>query len=314
MQIREGLSAAIVTLAAANLLFYTLALFLSPYTLSITFNLSNLTRDYVIDRLTMYIFATSITVPLLMPVSLSTIIHTLTAVYLLLLLYSLFREKNVVSALKALGWRDNDSLSYVSYSSLCFLLVLLVGEVQSRMGVKTGYMVAVNEYVRFSSSFIAPLIEEVGFRLSIIGVAAVAFYWPDRRSIASLVKVLWRPYRAYVETNSKPLLTLLYSILVVTSVIFGLSHYLSKSGWDVGKITTATISGLILGYLYIKHGFHSAVLGHAFFNVYLLSLTYLETLIGQLFIVLILLSLTLGALVLVEALINALARPASLTL
>jgi membrane protease YdiL (CAAX protease family) len=49
---------------------------------------------------------------------------------------------------------------------------------------------------------------------------------------------------------------------VISSVTFGLVHILSNSGWEIGKLPVATYAGFVFGYLYIRYGFHVAVLAH----------------------------------------------------
>ncbi len=56
--------------------------------------------------------------------------------------------------------------------------------------------------------------------------------------------------------------------LILTSVGFGLAHFLSGVGWDTGKVTTATLAGLALGVAYLTYGAYASILLHWFFNVY----------------------------------------------
>lgn len=96
-------------------------------------------------------------------------------------------------------------------------------------------------------------------------------------SIKGIAISLWRPYETCVEyIQSKRCVNSLYALVVISGFIFGLAHYLSGGGWNIGKVSTATIAGITLGYLYVRHGFHSSVLGHAYYNVFLLSMYYME--------------------------------------
>jgi hypothetical protein len=45
-----------------------------------------------------------------------------------------------------------------------------------------------------------------------------------------------------------------------SSIIFGAAHVLS--GWTAGKLVEASYGGLVLGYVYVKYGFHVAVMTH----------------------------------------------------
>ncbi len=109
---------------------------------------------------------------------------------------------------------------------------------------------------------LAPLREEFGFRVLIIGVAAFAVSLWRSRKIA--VWSLWRPSVAY-EGNETQTMVLLVIWLAgaFSSGIFGACHLVcGGGGWDLGKLPEATYGGVVLAYLYIKYGFHIAVLAH----------------------------------------------------
>ncbi len=56
--------------------------------------------------------------------------------------------------------------------------------------------------------------------------------------------------------------------LLCTSIVFGLVHYLFSGGWGVGKVTSASMAGLVLGLTYLVYGFQAPILLHWFFNYY----------------------------------------------
>ena len=57
-------------------------------------------------------------------------------------------------------------------------------------------------------------------------------------------------------------------IVTLTSAIFGLAHYLAASGWEVGKITSSTLAGLMFSLSYLMFGFPAPIILHWFFNYY----------------------------------------------
>ena len=57
-------------------------------------------------------------------------------------------------------------------------------------------------------------------------------------------------------------------MVIVTSFFFGLAHYFSGSGWELGKITTAFIDGLALSLVYLIYGVYAPILLHWFRNYY----------------------------------------------
>ncbi len=107
----------------------------------------------------------------------------------------------------------------------------------------------------------APLREEFGFRVVMIGL--LAFALSLGRPFGTAVRSLWRPSLAYegvaVGTGST------VAIWVATgfsAAVFGACHVVCGGGWDIGKLPEATYGGVVLGYLYVKYGFHVAVLAH----------------------------------------------------
>jgi len=48
-----------------------------------------------------------------------------------------------------------------------------------------------------------------------------------------------------------------------------LAHYLTGGGWEIGKITSASVVGLAMGLTYLLYGVQAPILLHWFFNYYL---------------------------------------------
>ncbi|HXW38017.1 MAG TPA: CPBP family glutamic-type intramembrane protease [Nitrososphaerales archaeon] len=108
---------------------------------------------------------------------------------------------------------------------------------------------------------IAPLREELGFRVVIIGLLAlVACIGTSWRQVA---RTLWRPSAIYDGRGPDTRDEILLGVgLAVSSVVFGIAHVTSGSGWEIGKLPEAAYGGVVLGYVYIKYGFPVAVLVH----------------------------------------------------
>lgn len=105
----------------------------------------------------------------------------------------------------------------------------------------------------------APLVEEFGFRLLLIGlIPAILCLGLGWRKVAG---VLWKPSSAYAgKTTSDPLRFVVIALLFVSAAIFGLVHIVN--GWSFDKLYEATYGGFVLGYLYIRYGFPFAVIAH----------------------------------------------------
>jgi len=165
---------------------------------------------------------------------------------------------------------------------MLYVAVTVLHLLQESQGVPTGSIHYEDVFVAFFGLSYSAIIEEVGFRFTAIGIifAVYLLLTKGRTSLKTLVQklkwlfaaILW-PSRAKemlglgtVETLgfSKGMSLFEWVLLVSTSFIFGLLHYLS--GWGPGKITSAFISGLILGLAYLTYGAWASILLHWFFN------------------------------------------------
>ena len=61
------------------------------------------------------------------------------------------------------------------------------------------------------------------------------------------------------------------SIIIVVGLFFGLAHIISGEPWSEGKFAQATISGIIIGWVYYRYGLISAILVHWATNYFIYS-------------------------------------------
>lgn len=254
------------------------------YAVDITYSISNLTEVPAISYIPVYIFAQPAYIPLPYQITLVQLSTIFISIYAALLAIALFtiRPLNQIKEVIT-GYTENDAIETMKIMSLTLIIIIIIEGVQERTGIPTGELESPNEFLRYISALIAPLIEEIGFRVSIIGVVAILFFiltYRGKITIRNILALVWRPYNGYEKTGVKGFIATLYIVMAIAAFIFGILHYISGGGWGIGKVTTATVAGIALGYLYIRHGFHSAVLGHSFFNVYLLSMYYLDRIGG----------------------------------
>ena len=120
----------------------------------------------------------------------------------------------------------------------------------------------VDPLFEFTSLTFAPLREEVGFRLLLIGMVALVLSMG--RPLRQAAKALWRPSAAYEGMAVGGLTAaIIWVALAFSSITFGVCHVTcGGGGWDWGKIPEAVWGGVVLGYLYVRFGFHVAVLTH----------------------------------------------------
>ncbi len=112
----------------------------------------------------------------------------------------------------------------------------------------------------------APITEEIGFRVFLIGLPLVAFY-SHRTSVKHFFKGLWSPSNNLHIYESRRAIIL----IIIVAVFFGLAHIISGEPWSSGKFAQATVSGIILGWLYFRYGLISAILVHWATNYFVFS-------------------------------------------
>lgn len=108
----------------------------------------------------------------------------------------------------------------------------------------------------------APLIEEVGFRVILIGL--VAYILSLGRPLRTALAALWKPSVALegaaVWSGTS---IILWAAVAFSSATFGACHVAcGGGGWQIGKLPEAIYGGVVLGYVYVKYGFPAAVITH----------------------------------------------------
>jgi membrane protease YdiL (CAAX protease family) len=155
---------------------------------------------------------------------------------------------------------SNPLLVTIISTGFLYFTILAIDTVETSGGVPVGGLSgdAMNLFVSLA---LAPLREEFGFRLLIIGT--VAFLVSALRPGGATVKAFWRPSASYEGVQRVALQwTAIGLALAASSLAFGLVHVTAGSGWEIGKLPEATFAGVVLGYMYIRYGFHVAVLMH----------------------------------------------------
>ncbi len=169
--------------------------------------------------------------------------------------------------------------------SIVFTLVILLGAIQQRGGIATGSLEFRDPLIEFISLSYAPVGEEIGYRFLPLGTLVLAItLYRSRNALrgqgaAQIIKLIalcyLLPDRAKFRAGLpnvaqsgflRGITKLEWLAVVVTSASFGLAHYLSGAGWEVGKITLTFIPGLFLAVLFLAYGAHASILLHWFAN------------------------------------------------
>jgi len=126
-----------------------------------------------------------------------------------------------------------------------------------------------NDLTRFFAASLAPFVEEIGFRVILVGLPLYAMFY-RRASLRGLISSLWHPFSNLDVTDSKRVLAL----VVGAGVLFGLAHVLLEDSWSGGKLTQAAVGGVIVGWVYYRHGLLAAIMLHWATNYFVFSYVY----------------------------------------
>lgn len=249
-------------LLTAVLVFFSFpAGFYSVYLgrLSTTFNSGSLSIPYLwVGPLTLF---------LPFNVSVGESFFFFSAVYFIFVIYSLRQKQSPVTSIAnafrhGAGWlfRSPFLVTLISIGFLVFTATL-ADVIVTRSGIPIGGPSG-DPLALLLGFTVAPLVEEFGFRVLMIGLVALAFsVWrPWKKALGAL----WRPSVALegLAVGSATSIVIWVSV-GISSAAFGACHLVCGGGqWDFGKIPEAAYGGVVLGVLYVKYGFHVAVLTH----------------------------------------------------
>jgi len=174
-------------------------------------------------------------------------------------------------------------------NSMMLMAVIAIQSLQEASGVPTGEpSLPENPFRVFLLLSWSSLFEEIGFRVIPIGAFLIIYLlWVGRKNAVTLswgqhLKLFLTaplfPDKAKKMVNGRTVsdfgvrggISLGEWIMVFfTSIVFGLAHYLLGGGWEIGKITSASVVGLAMGLTYLLYGVQAPILLHWFFNHYL---------------------------------------------
>lgn len=182
---------------------------------------------------------------------------------------------------------------------------ILISEFQTTQGIQTGslnFPAQTSPYLILLNLAYAPVNEEFAFRITTIGIPLAAFLlllfrsdkrfasWKTRAGLFLLT--LFSPelaksklgYRTVAANGFiRGISPLEWALILVSSVVFGIAHYIGGGGWEVGKVSTAFLAGLVFAIMYVSYGAYANILLHWFFNYYFTVLDMASTAYGGAF-------------------------------
>jgi len=161
--------------------------------------------------------------------------------------------------------QPNYLISVTTWFSILILISVLINFVQEQFGIVTIPPLADNNLVQFFYVSLAPLVEEFGFRLILIGVPLFTIY-SHKSSAKYFIKCLWNPGTLDIHDSKKAIF-----LIVFVGIVFGFAHIALGESWSEGKFAQAAASGIILGWVYLRYGFVASLLVHWATNYFIFS-------------------------------------------
>ncbi len=162
--------------------------------------------------------------------------------------------------------RSNYMVHIVKWFSIIVFASAVIHLVQESVGITTVPPPIENDLILFFYTSMSPLVEEAGFRVLLIGLPLFAFY-SHKMSIRHFFRTLWNPTPNLHIYNARNALIL----IILAGILFGLAHVMFGGSWTEGKLAQATVSGIILGWVYFRFGFVAALLIHWGINYFVFA-------------------------------------------
>ena len=165
---------------------------------------------------------------------------------------------------------NNHMLNIIKWFSILVLISAVITIVQENFGIITEPPDTTNDLILFFQISAAPITEEIGFRLILVGIPLFLIY-SHKSSIKFFFKSLWAPYSTlHIYDNKKAI-----AIIIVVGIFFGVAHVISGEPWTTGKILQASIGGIIIGWVYFRYGLAAAIILHWATNYFVYSYLFL---------------------------------------
>lgn len=181
----------------------------------------------------------------------------------------------------------NNLFAMPSLTSMLFVAIIILYFLQEQSGIPHGSPPIGDPFNDFLDYSRAPLVEELIFRIIPIGAFLIAYvlvvskttrpYFSTFQRIKLCILAILQPDKAKEKVGLKTvgekglfgggLNASEWIMVIFTALLFGLAHFFG-GGWQVGKISQATICGVVFAVAYFYYGIQAPLLLHWYFNYY----------------------------------------------
>jgi len=180
--------------------------------------------------------------------------------------YSFLKSINLLLNKQTTDSDSNYLVNIIKWFSIIVVISGVINFIQESFGVTTLPPEYTNDLTLFLAITISPITEELGFRVMLIGIPLFLIF-AHKSSFGFFFRSLWHPYNNLHIMQHKRAI----SIIIAVGLFFGLAHIITGEPWSEGKFAQATISGIIIGWVYYRYGLISAILVHWATNYFIYS-------------------------------------------
>jgi len=161
--------------------------------------------------------------------------------------------------------KSNYMIGVTKWLSILVLVSILINFVQEQFEINIVPPMAENDLIQFFYVSLAPIIEEFGFRLILLGIPLFVFY-STKFSLRYFLSCMWAPNILNIHNGKKAIF-----LVIFVGILFGFAHIAFGESWSEGKFIQASMSGIILGWVYLKYGFVASLLIHWATNYFIFA-------------------------------------------
>ena len=200
------------------------------------------------------------------------------AIFVRTILFTLIKSININKKFSK-NSINNKACIFAVLFVMCFFIVNVMEFIQTNMGIQTGNIQENSYIVNLFQISLAPITEEIGFRLSTLGLFTFLILKTKLGAKEALIGAIHPISKINKLEKSKAeyYIKLLYAIAIIIGIYFGIAHIIYSSNWLVGKAIIASFLGIIIGLVYIHYGFGMAILLHWSFNYLLYVYVYYDS-------------------------------------
>tara|TARA_B100000959_G_scaffold225407_1_gene239535 strand:+ start:5284 stop:6276 length:993 start_codon:yes stop_codon:yes gene_type:complete len=191
--------------------------------------------------------------------------------------YNFLKSINLLLNKQNIDSDANYLVNIIKWFSIIVVISGVINFIQETFGVTTLPPEYTNDLTLFLAITVSPITEELGFRVMLIGIPLFLIF-AHKSSFRFFFSSLWHPYNNLHIMQHKRAI----GIIIAVGLFFGLAHIITGEPWSEGKFAQATISGIIIGWVYYRYGLISAILVHWATNYFIYSYIFFISDLNQL--------------------------------